>query len=59
MKFSLLILLLLIAIIVLVKMLGVINTSPVFLFLIAFGIVMIVLFVAFTVFAKKEQKDKP
>ncbi|MFQ3251234.1 MAG: putative membrane protein [Glaciecola sp.] len=59
MKFSLLILLLLIVIIVLVKMLGVINTSPVFLFLIAFGIVMIVLFVAFTVFAKKKQKDKP
>jgi hypothetical protein len=55
MKLSLIVLLICIAIIGLVKMLGMLNASPIILFLIAFGIAMIVIFAGFIVFSKKNK----
>ena len=58
MKFRLILFVFFIAIIVGVKLLGMLNASPIILFLVAFGIAMIVLFVGFTIFAKNRQKNK-
>jgi len=56
MKYSFLFLLLCIGIIIGLKLLGMINVSPLILFCISFGLAMIILFAGFMIFAKHKKE---
>lgn len=57
MKYSFLFLLLCIGIIFGLKLLGVINVTPIIIFCVSFGLAMIILFVGFTIFARQKKED--
>ena len=58
MKISLLVLLFCIVLIAGLQVLGLLTTSPLFLFMGAFGLAMILIFVGFIMVAKKHKKNQ-